>query len=404
MTMTSSPTMSAIGDVYILSWEKENIKIKIDRLSERSEGVTAELLATCSGKHLYSARFNLLSPHSKKIIANELARRLNGIGWDIMIEQVCVHTLTQYRRGEPVITVGNLPRRNRPRYRLKPFILENQLSALYGHGGSSKTQLALLCAIMVQCGVSLLGFSVIQGNSLLLDWETSAETIDEKVKAIKKGMNIDSPAIPFYRRCFHLLTHDITEIQREVIEKQIELVIIDSAGMAGGFDKDYHSVAIELLRALRSLNISVLLIDHKPKVGDSMFGSVYKYNECRSAFEIKVNQEAGSNCMDIALFHTKYNDTAKHKPMGFHIEFEGDEDYTEAIIFTQKDVTEMPELEARLSYRERIINFLKQGAVPINQIAEELNIPEASIRTTLYRNKKTFVKTEGGWGLLLNEP
>ena len=399
----SIPIIQSIGDVFLVDWQNENIRMKIDRISERSEGVSAEVLITQSGGHLYHARLNLLSPHAKKVMANELLKRVNNLDWQTMVEQAFTKTLVEYRRGEPVVKVGNLPRRQTPRYRLKPLILENQINALYGHGGSAKSLLTHLIAVIVQSGIWVLGFSGIQGNVLILDWEASQETCDERVKAIKNGLDIANSEMPFYKRCYHLLTHDITEIQREIIEKKIQLVIVDSAGMATGFDGDYHSVAIEMLRALRALKISVLLIDHKPKAGNTMFGSVYKFNECRSAFEIKATQEAGSNCMDIGIFHTKYNDTIKQKPLGFHIEFEGSEDYTEKITFTQEDVADIPELEARLSRRQRIINILKQGAMPTGEIAEILQDNEHAVRTELNRNKKLFVKTEGGWGLLLTD-
>ena len=397
------PTIHSIGDVFILDWETEKIKMKIDRLLERSDGTSAEVLISRAGGHLYHARVNLLSPYSKKSLAKELTKRVNSVDWETTIEQAFTKTLVEYRKGEPVITVGNLPNRVTPKYRLRPILLENQISSIYAHGGSCKSHLAILFAVMVQCDICLLGFTPLQGNVLLLDWETSEETVDEIVKAIKQGMGVESPDTPYYRRCFHLLTHDITEIQKQVLEKDIKLLIIDSAGMAAGFDKDYHSVAIEMLRAVRSLKIAVLIIDHKPKGGDTMFGSVYKFNECRAGFDIKSTQEAGSNCVDLAIFHTKYNMTAKMKPMGIHIEFEGDEDFTNAIIFSRKDVSDMPELEKGLSNKQRIINILKGGTMSYQDIAGALNLQENIVRAELSRNKKTFVRAEEGWGLLLDE-
>jgi uncharacterized protein YerC len=398
--MTDIPKLKSIGDVFLIEWGKEKVRFKIDRIHEKTEGTTGEVLVTQAEGHLFHARVNLLSPHSKSVMANELAKRVNNLDWQAMIEQAFMKTLIEYRKGEPVIEVGNLPRRTAPRYRLKPFILENQMCALYATGGSGKSLVADLFAVMIQCGVELLGFKVLQGNVLILDWETSEETVDERIKAIKAGMNIESTAIPYYRRCFHILTHDIVEIQKEVIEKDIKLAIIDSAGMAAGFGSDFHTPAIEMLRALRSLKVAELIIDHKPKGGDTMFGSVYKFNECRAAFEIKATQETGSKALDLALFHTKFNDTPKHKPIGFHIEFEGTEDYTDSIIFTRKDVADMAELEINLSYKERIMNCLKQGAMEYKAIAEETGISEHIVRTTISRNKEVFVKTEYGWGLL----
>jgi len=403
------PTITSVGDVYILNWKDEKVAFKIDRLSEKSEGTTGEILISYQDKHLYHARVNLLSPHAKKIVANELARRINGLDWDIMVEQAFVKTLTEYRRGEPIIQIGNLPRRTTPRYRLKPLILEGQINAIYAHGGSGKTLLSDLIALCVQCGVKLLGLEPIKGNVLILDWETSEVSSDERIKAIKKGMDIRDEGIPYYRRCFHLLTHDIFEVQKEVLNRDIKLVIVDSAGMASmamGSGSDYHIVAIEMLRALRSLNLTTLIIDHKPKEGNTMFGSVYKFNECRSAFEIKSIQEADSNVMDMAIFHTKFNDTPKCHPFGFHIEFEGNEDITEKITFTQKDVSSIAELADNIPATTRILSLLASGPQQAESIMEELNLSKTNTYVSIkrLRDKGLIIKlSDNSWGLSYKE-
>lgn len=393
------PTIESIGDVFVLNWEKEKVKIKLDRLYEKSEGITGEMLITQNEGHLYHARINLLSAHSKKVLANELSSRIDKLDWQAMIEQACTKTLLEYRKGEPVIQVGNLPKRETPRYRLKPFVLENELTSIYAYGGSGKSVIADFITVMVQSGVALLGFDVLKGNVLYLDWESSKETIDERVKAIKKGMGINDNELPYYRRCHRLVASEIVEIQMQVLEKNISLVIIDSAGMASGFD-DYHASAMDMLRAMRSLNIAVLIIDHKPKGSDTMFGSVYKTNECRACFEIKAIQEEGTSIMRMGIFHTKANDTRKHRPIGLQIDFIGDDDYTDEIVISKQGIEDMPELEEGLSIKLRIIGVLKHGAREVKDIAEDLELPEPTIRTTLNRNKKSFVRTEGGWGLL----
>ncbi len=393
------PKIESVGDVFILDWEDNKVKIKLDRLHERSDGVTGEMLITQNGQHLYHARVNLLSAHSKKVLANELSNRIDKLDWQAMIEQACTKTLLEYRKGEPVILVGNLPRRTIPRYRLKPFVLENELTSIYAYGGSGKSVIADFITVMVQSGVSLLGLDVVKGNVLYLDWESSKETIDERVKAIKRGMGINDNELPYYRRCHRLIASEIAEIQAQVLEKDIRLVIIDSAGMASGFD-DYHASAMDMLRAMRSLNIAVLIIDHKPKGSDTMFGSVYKTNECRACFEIKAIQEEGSSMMRMGIFHTKANDTRKQVPIGLQIEFVGDDDYTDEIVISRQDISTMPELENNLSIKVRIVDMLKGGALAVKDIAEDLQLPEPTVRTTLNRNKKTFVRTEDGWGLL----
>lgn len=399
----SVPNIQNVGDTYVLTWQHEGILMKANRLVERAEGLSAELLITRGGGHLYQARVNLLSPTAKRTLSNEMSSRLQDIDWRIIIEQAFTKVLETYRKGEPVIYVGNLPKREAPRYRLKPFVLENEMCAIYAYGGSGKSILAHLIAVSVQCGISVCGLIPRKGNVLILDWETNKETVDERVKAIKKGMNILSPELPAYRRCFHVLASDIYEIQEEVVKKDIRLIIVDSVNMASGVTQDFHGPAQVMLAALRSLHRSILIIDHKPKAGDTMFGTIIKINSCRSAWELDGNQEENSNVLAIALHHVKHNDTMRFKPVGFTCEFFGDDDNIDRIVFTQQDVMRNLQFAKKRPLKDRLYFLLvHQGLMTTAEIASEIDdTTEATVKTILNRYKgKLFVKNADKWGVL----
>ena len=223
------PKVQSVGDVYILTWPEHKIKIRLERIIETSQAVSGELMIllnhTTKPQALYHTRLNLLSASSKKTLANELSQRMD-IDWSAILEQTTILTLKEYRRGEPTIKVGDLPQREKGRFRIKPFVLEKELSAIFAYGGSAKSTLAILFAVMVQTGTSFLGMEVIKGNALLLDWESSKEDIDEIVKAIKTGMNIESDELPYYRRCHRILPNEISEIQAQVLEKDIDFIML----------------------------------------------------------------------------------------------------------------------------------------------------------------------------------
>jgi len=397
----SIPKLESIADTYILQWGIEGIRIKLDRLSERSDGVTAEALITRGAGHLYHARLNLLSSNSKQTLINALKKRVNNVDWQAVIEQACTKTLAEYRKGEPIVQVGNLPPRDRVRYRLYPFILEGECTVLYGYGGTGKSKLAQFMGLLTHCGIESLGIRPLKGNVLMLDWETSQYTVDEWLKAIKAGMGITSEDMPFYRYCSRGLPSDIAEIQRIVLENDIKLIIVDSVGMAIGGDAESQDITRQYFSALRTLKIASLSIDHKPKKGNTIYGSVYKTNIARSTFEIRSQQTSGVNYMDIGIYHRKANDTRLITPMGFHIEFIGDEDNTEKVIITKQDVADIPELKEGLSQKQQIMHMLQGGAIAVKDIAENLGVTEVHARVILNRNKKAFVKNaEGEWGLL----
>lgn len=184
------------------------------------------------------------------------------------------------------------------------------------------------------------------------------------------------------------------------MDNKIGLAIIDSVGMASGLDGEWHSAAINMLRAVRSLGISALLIDHKPKKENSMFGSIYKTNEVRSAFEIKAKQNPGELFLDTAIFHTKVNDGALTKPQGFHLDFYGNEERTERAVFQRQEVRDMPDFAENLSLRDQVQGILRDGKLSVKDITEELDATEGTVRSTLNRYKDVFVRIGEEWGLL----
>jgi hypothetical protein len=155
-----------------------------------------------------------------------------------------------------------------------------------------------------------------------------------------------------------------------------------------------------MLRAARSLKLPILLIDHKSKANE-IFGSVYKQNEVRSAFEIVNNQEEGADTVYISVEHTKMNNGPKTKRIGFEIEFIGDENITEVATFKRIDVTNIPELSKNLPLKDRIIGELKHGSMSVALLSEALEIKEDSLRVILNRHKDKFIKlSNGNWGLV----
>ena len=121
------PAVESAGDTFILTWPEHDIRMRLNRIVERSETVSAEVKVTKGQGHLYSARVNLLSPQAKRTLAEEMRGRLDCVDWRIIIEQAFNKALDAYREGQPVIIVGNLPKRETPRYRCSRLGYESPL-------------------------------------------------------------------------------------------------------------------------------------------------------------------------------------------------------------------------------------------------------------------------------------
>lgn len=397
----SIPKIENIGDVYLINWGIEKIRMKIDRLHDRNDGVTAEILVTKDSGHVHHGRFNLLSSSSKATLIKSLQARINSVDWNTMLEQACIKTLEIHRTGEPILQLGKLPARETPRYRLYPYILEGERQIFYGYGGQGKSKMSQIMATVVQTGESVLNLKPEKGNVLILDWESSASSVDEFIKAFKSGMELESEELPYYRFCTRSLIDDIDIIQKLILDNGIELLLVDSFGIASGGDSESQEVATAFFRALRSLKISTVIIDHKAKKGKGIYGSIYKENLARSTFEFRGAQSPGSSILNIGLYHRKANDIPKVLPRGYKLDFIGDEDFINELIVAQQDVADIPEIDSGASQRKQVIDLLGDGAKDVKEISEAIDLPDNQIRSILSRGKKTFVKTEGlKWGLL----
>ena len=399
---------------YLFEWPALRLRASISRIAEdrHSRTTSAEIrfvsLAPASPEHIYLDRLNLLSAQRKGALAKQLAERVEiAAPWEDLIEFICTETLRRYREGDPIIQVGNLPVEKVVRYRLYPLMPEGSPTILYGEPGAFKSYFALLISLLVASGEPRLGLNPIQGNVLYLDYETSQDEVNERLVALGKGFGMTVPNID-YRFCALPLEADADYIQGVVTEREINLIVIDSIGLACGGSLTEGEPTIQIYRVLRRLRCSSLLIDHtgktEKKLEKTPFGSTYKTIYARSAWEAKRVQDLGSDTLRIGLFHRKVNRGKLRLPLGFEAHFEntGDEDI-DKIMMTRADVRDDHELSQYVPLKEQVAHCLSEQALTIPEIATRLDKSEANIHTYLKRLDKRVVKLKDGkWGLASN--
>lgn len=410
----SQPKFTDTGSGYRFEWEEEEVAIDIRKIYEHRDGrTTAEITVTTSATgyapHLLYSTFNLSTPRSRGELGKELAKRYKKkVNWDELLEQLCVLSLGKYREGEPAYKLYEIPPRVKPRYRVSPIIFENEANVIFGDGETGKTHLACWLAVQVQDNVAAANMTPHCGNVLFLDWETSGETTREIVQAIRRGFDIPIPNEGediVYRHCTQPLVNDIEYVQTLVAEHNIEFVITDSVEMACGGDSDKSDSVKAYYRALRSLGITSLSIDHisKGSDGKAPYGSAFRRNIPRSQFLVKHDQEPGEHHMTIGLYHKKCNIAPKIKPIGFRVDFTMNGAGLDKITFGTADLLSSPELAEGLPLKDRIKAVLRHGKMEVKDIAEELGEGEAKVRARLNENKRLFQHYPDGWGLLTNE-
>lgn len=396
----SVPQFNYNAGIYLFHWPDEHIKIRLDRLADEHHSVSAEITVITDlpgvAPHLHQARLNLTSTQARRTLKNALSERLDNVDWAAILEQACIITLDKYREGEPVIQVGSLPPRGDNIYRLQPILLEGQANLIYGPGGTGKSYLALYFSLMVQTPFIALGLLPTQGSVLFCDWETSQEEANDRILAIKRGLGQVEASDISYRYCHQGLVDDIAQIQRIVVENNIDMVVIDSVGSALAGEPESADIVLRYFTALRSLRVTTLSIDHTTKdERKSLFGSVYKQNAARSIFELRKSQEPGEDEIHLGLYHRKVNTGKLIAPLGFQLNFE-----TDSVKLKRADIKQIPELAKGLSRKQQLIGLLSHGTMAIPEIAEALETTEGVIKTELYRHKDLFIKIDDQWGLL----
>lgn len=363
---------------------------------------------------LHTTRVNLLATPTMSSLAKRLERNSPNTPWTDILTYITGKTLEIARRGEPPSPVGKRPQSMKAEYQLSPILERNQPTTIYSPGGYAKSYLAVYVACLVQFnhkGIidSPNCWTPTAGNVLYLDWESSLRDHERRVWAIKQGLGINTGETFLYRFCHQPLTTDIRNIQRLVAESNINLLIIDSQMAAAGYGLDSSQVSSQYYNALRSLRCTTLTLDHVSKAewgkiadSDSLgpYGSVVKFNRSRSQFEIKKNQTAGEDFMELALIHRKHNEGRLLKPIGIRIDFHNNtNDELEKVTFKACDISDNPELSKAQTLRDRLIHILEGGSMPLKELAEQLERPENTTRTTLNRYRDTFVKLGKEWGL-----
>lgn len=404
---------------YVMTVPELASEFAVERLVRSRGDLHGELSVSCglpgvrsSDGHLHQARVNLSSTQVRRTVAGYLAERANvpEVDWKDLLEDFCARVLRAEREGEPFVTVGRRPPRIDPGMRLEPLLPVGKTTILFGDGGAGKSSLAQAIAVSVASGETVIpGFEPRSAPVLYLDWETDADDVDARIKAIARGAGISEIPEIGYRACVGAFVDQTEDVVRIVDEGHVGLVVIDSVEMASastrGEGSDANEAAIRLFSALRHLHTTVLAIDHVSKASSESssgagkpYGSTFKANLARGTFELR-QAKAGTGDdgrIHVALYHRKSNVSARMKPQGLWVEHAGD-----AIRFGREDITEA-DLAAGMTLADRIAAVVTGGPASVEDIAVELDEPTNKVRSVLSRGRdKRFIKLpSGNWGVL----
>lgn len=411
---------------YRVTADAVQTEIKVTRLKRSSGEIHGDIkvkaniegIKTIGNERImHMARFNLSSSTARNSLSKLLESRTpkdRKMDWFDGLEALCQGVMLAEMVGQPYVATGDVPLNGSrpPRHAIDPLAPANVTSLLYGPGGSGKSVLALACAMSILNNhVIVPGFTPgMTGPILYLDWETDVGVINERAQAIAVGAGITTAPIT-YRRCIRPLAEEAEEIANAVAERGIAYMVIDSAGMAiGGTGErgDANESTLRLFDAIRHIGVTTQVIDHVSKQemktanGKALmpYGSIYKINLARSAWELRNITGESDEANTITLVHAKANDSRLHAPISLEINWEPNRITFAAAEPTLSDYVP----ESGTDQLSKIVAYLRvKGWDSMHQIALATHVPYGSVKPymTVRPSRKLFVRrdSDGKYGL-----
>jgi len=394
------------GGVFSLSWDM-GVHVRVERIrTERNGDFRGQVTFYDGDVLIHQTMMNLSVGKARTEAAKVLATRNNKRQWPGIIEEMCFTVIQRLLRGSPVEEIRAEDDVPPEQHLVEPFLPLKQPSLLYGRGGSCKSYLGLLLAVCVELPWTdnPFGWGVPKKvtNTLILDWETDKNTVHRRLKRLLRGMGLPAGLHLPYRHCHAPLVDEIEAVERILMEKKIEFVIVDSAGKACGGDLIDAGAVNAFYSAISQMGVTCLIIHHLAKdeftKRKTPFGSAYFENNARSQWHIE-REQGDETDFALSLSHTKVNDSAKHQAIGLRVRFENTPG-NEATAFELCDLKET-EFADRLPLRQQIeALLLERGLLSAPDIANQVGKPANMVRAILSRNKGLFTKVDQRWGVL----
>mgnify|MGYP001598575822 CR=1 FL=1 len=415
-----SPRMEIIRQNlgYFCSFPSAGVTVKVDRVKRTSEGIKAEIDIQCSipgiPKNMPWGSLNFASITARKGLVKILNERSAPIvlDWDGMLQDVCRKVTIADRAGEPFIRFDELKPRERATWLVRMLLPRGHITTIFGEGGSGKSNFGLANGLSVGTGKQFVpGYMPMAvGTVLYLDYETDESEMKARERALCTGLGYKGPTNMIYRHCQRSLPDDIEETIHECQENNVALVIVDSVAMAtaglGESGNDQNESVIKLYAALRLLNTTCLLIDHvsaadlEKKGPRKPYGSIYKMNLARMAFDLRSTSKSGISPLHIAIHNLKRNDGPLLPSVGLCVIFGSIDgiDYSEYSAETISD----SELQKDLKGPDKIRFELSRGMKTAVELISLTGLSESNVYKILSREEQKFLmfNEDGRYGLV----
>lgn len=405
----------ADGLGYVLAFPDISTSFHVDRLKPSSDGMKGHVIVKTSmvGARTYAGGLvhytieNLSSGAARRAMGKMLELKIPtdpALDWFGMYDEFCTAVMIADREGKRSDEVGQLvPNAQTHGLLIEPMIPLGVHSILFGPGGLGKSITAVALAVSLETGLEIIpGFKPLQrGPTLYLNWETTRDDIDARIKAVCLGAGI-KPV-----RLFHLagggrpLAQRVEAIARDIDRTGAVMIVVDSNGKAIGTSGEgpIEDAANRFASGLDELNRTALCIDHISKAGAEMqggarnpYGSVMKSNWARATWEMTQSRPPEEGETHLVLHHRKHNTTAEHAPIGLVMRWDRG-----AVTWEPEDVSDSTSgLSYGTTLADQIAAVLVEHPHRPFEIAKKVGLPDNKVRAILSQYRDRFVKLPTG--------
>ena len=357
------PIVTEKGSRYILDWPSQQVRMEVGRIKP---SLKAEVKTFFQESPFIRSYPVLDSNSGLDIFWKKLNRRKPikdyGVDWEACVEEMAGVVIDRQRKHTPTVLIKDVREEEGIQWRVDNIMVED-ITLIFGDGGSGKSMMACLLASMMDSGYMSTDHNLVcePGRVLYLDWETKnpdnpGAEIAKRINSILRGFGREPESHVVYQEMGSPLNEELDFVIDLIDEHAIDVVIIDSMGLSLGGDLEAAEPVLQWFRDVGSLNKPTLIVSHKNKAG-GIFGSQYTYNSCRMVWEARKSDTGVANGVDMVMFHRKANNVPQQHAIAWHIAFEDD-----TIIFSRKDVMDTEE-SGELKIPELIYRFIVQGPI-----------------------------------------
>jgi len=390
----------------------DEIYVEITRVVERDEHLYALVEIRCKPAYsnkkikLYFGNANLTSSRARKELANYLKGMQDEIEWYTAIEAIFQRIVEEYYTPEQPVK-PRIVEHTTISFVLDPVLVKGHPALIYAAGGAGKSLIAQYMSLLAQNGLTFTGHENEVYKTLYLDWELDEDEFSRRLSMLMANFSNDVD-MPLYKHCALPFRDELSSVIKAVLENDIKLIIMDSAGPAIGGDINDAARVIDFfncVRKLTSIGATVLILSHVSKQTRKTdeteglpIGSVYFENLSRICWELK--QRKADGYMQIGLFCRKSN-FGPMRPIGFEIKFEDGLAFIKQTLYEEiEDMT-----VSKSPTPELVLNVLEVlESADVNEIAKQTNVDKQYLWQVLNRlKKKGVVKNTGNKWQLVKE-